>query len=501
MASKKLGIIFLVAVLLSFALGYLSSQVLPSTPFAQQDAFGKITEQLKSSYYYDISDEDISSAYIEHLRATINTYAAIHDDPYTRLEEIPISTSPSSNESFVGLGVFFNYVNQFDVLILDVLFNGSAFGKIYPNDIVIGVVVDTNDLLFQTLAKPSDVLTLLRGELNETKTLIIKNPDHVISYVDVTYRLISTPSVSTKDLGLDVGYIKIRSFDPFIKDINPGTAATFSDILFDLEQSILLNNPEEKSLIIDLRDNPGGSLVSLHNQGDTKTGPGILQQLVVRNTERPLFQMITGSNRSTSFYGGLLEPKPYTIKILVNENSASASEVLAASLQDALGSKLYGQPTFGKQFYQNVVYLFDINQVRYNLVYTEGIWTYGNGLNVKDQPLDVILLEQPAILNYERPLYQGALKFDDVSESLIAYQHFLNHYFNLTGDDLLRTDGYFDQKTQDAFFTLQIERELTATGHLDAETSQWIFNHYMTIKHHSNYDTQLIALLNVIRNG
>jgi len=211
--------------------------------------------------------------------------------------------------------------------------------------------------------------------------------------------------------------------------------------------------------------------------------------------------MIPKNNRAISFFGGMIETKPYTIKVLVNSKSASAAEVLAAVLQDTLGAELYGQPTFGKQFYQNVVYLFDINDVRYNLVYTEGIWTYGNGLNVKDNPLVVTPLEQSSVLNYEKPIYRGKLQYNDVSSSLIPYQYFLNHYFNFQGDDLLRTDGYFDQATQNAFSALQLDKNLTVSGHLDAPTSHWIFTYYMTMQYNTNYDTQLIELMDIIRNG
>ena len=500
MANKKLGIIFLVTVLLAFTLGYFSSQVIPQTPFRSQDMFDQITEEFRSSYYYSITDEDIAKAYIEQIRTTINTLGLLYDDPYTRLDEVSLSGSPSSSESYVGLGIYSTF-DGLNVVVLDVFYQGSVYGMIYPNDRIVGIQVNQVDVLFDDFESQTAVLRALRGDLNEQKTLIVKNPDDVIRYETITYNQIPTPSVETIDLGQDIAYIKINNFSPFIKDVTQGTSTIFSDLLFDLEQSILNLNSTEKTLIIDLRNNPGGSLSALHNQGQSDTPRGILQALIPRDTQYPMFQMQGREGQPNDFYGSLNAPKPYDIKVLVNENSASAAEVMAAALHVSLGTQLYGQPTFGKKYFQNVVHLFDIQDMRYNLVYTQGIWTYADGKNVIDNPLPVTLIDPSKILMGKKPIYQGELSFDEVHISLQNYQVFLNHYFNFEGHEKLRTDGYFDQATQNALLSLQFQQPtLNATGLLDYQTSQWIFNYYLMMQNVHIHDQQLNLLIEMIRN-
>ena len=155
-------------------------------------------------------------------------------------------------------------------------------------------------------------------------------------------------------------------------------------------------NGEGKTLIIDLRDNPG-ALTALHNQGVSSLIPGIAQQLLPRNIVAPLFTMIPRSGTVQVFEGALSQLKPYDIKVLVNEHSASAAEVLAAALQSRGGYELYGRPTYGKGVYQNQLRLSDINGIRYSLIYTEGQWYYGDSLNVSTTPLDVNLINNTGI--------------------------------------------------------------------------------------------------------
>ncbi|MFU8793161.1 MAG: S41 family peptidase [Acholeplasmataceae bacterium] len=501
MANKKLGILFLITVLLAFTLGYFSSQILPQTPFRSEDMFERINEEFRSSYYYNITDEDITTAYIEHIRAVISTYGALYDDPYTRLDETPLSITPSSAESYVGLGIYLTF-EAFDIKVLDVFYEGSVYGMIFPNDLIIGRVIDDEDALFEDFESQKDVLDALRGTLDEQKTLIVKNPDGVIRYETITYLSIPTPSVVTIDLGDDIAYIRINDFTPFIEGVTPGTSTIFSDVLYDLEQSLLNENPANKTLILDVRGNPGGSLSALHNQGQSDVAPGILQQLIPKNTDDPIFEMRNRTGTPEAFYGGLNQPKPYQIKVLVNEKSASASEVLAASLYASLGTEIYGQPTFGKKFFQNVIYLFDISDIRYNLIMTQGIWTYADGKNIVDDPLPVNLLDPTRILLSAQPIYEGEVMLNDVHTSLSLYQAFLNHYFEYEGAALLRTDGYFDQATRNAFLDLQLQQQtLSVTGRLDYQTSQWIFMHYQTMLNEPVYDQQLSNLIAMIRNG
>ena len=164
------------------------------------------------------------------------------------------------------------------------------------------------------------------------------------------------------------------------------------------------------------------------------------------------------------------------------------------------GYSLYGTLTYGKGVYQNTKIIRDVNDIRYSLVYTEGEWFYGDGLNVATDPLDVNIIEQEGIHALDLPIYGGLLSFNQVSSFLPSYQAFLNYYFDYSGASLLRTDGYFDLATQDALNAYQIDQGLLVTGTLNRETAISIHQLYMQQTYDIDYDIQLQNLIELIKS-
>lgn len=502
MANKKLGILFLVSVILAFLAGYYISVVIPSTPpESTNDVFDQITTSFRNFYYYDIDDVEVEAAFIASMKGIVESYAEANNDPYTRLVANPLSVTPSGDEMFVGIGIVF-VMEDLDLRVSFIYPDGAAEDLLFPNDLIVGIVIDSESLYFNTLRSEEEVISYLSGELNDTKTLIVVDPDQIEYQVTLTYIEIPTPSAYTVDLSEDhIVYIRITHFSGYIKDVTPGTAKIFSDILNELEASNLDINSQLKTLIIDLRDNPGGSLSALHNNENTSMIPGITQQLLTRNVEAPLFQMVPRSGEVSSFYGNLTSLKPYDIAILVNGRSASASEVLAAALHTNGGYTLYGNLTYGKGVYQNTINLYEISDIRYSLVFTEGKWFYDQGKNVHDDPLEVNIIEQDGVRALDMPVYGGEVGFNQVSSELGNYQAFLNYYYDLSGINELRTDGYFDLATQNAMEDFQLEQSLVVTGKLDRETAIRIHQIYMEDIQDLTKDVQLQTLLDLIKSA
>jgi carboxyl-terminal processing protease len=499
MVGKKLGILFLFSVVLAFFAGYFSSRVLPEfSPRNTQDIFEYITDSLEEYYLYDLEESEKNIAFVRSMEAIVEAYAALNQDPYTRVVSSPLSVTPGSDESFVGIGVAFAF-EGLNLRIGYVHHDGAAAGLIYPNDLITGIIENEQTILFQTLSSEEEVLGYLSGTLDETKSFLIQNPDEVIQVVDITYQAILTPSVYAVNLlEPNIAYIRITRFSSAPNANTMGTAGLFQELLNTLEETTLLSGESEKTLILDLRDNPGGSLSALHNQNEASQVPGIAQQLIQKNLDKSIFSMIPKSGEVQRFYGNLSQPKPYQIAVLVNENSASAAEVLAAALMEE-GYTIYGSETYGKGVYQNQVRITDIGDVRYSLIYTEGEWFYRNNLNVSTTPLEVTPLIQTGILGISMPVYQGPVEKDQVSLSLSLYQAFLNVYYELSGLSRLRTDGYFDQKTEDAIEDFQLEHELEVTGTLNIETARKIHDVYMALTNDLSNDMQLAQLVELIR--
>ncbi len=499
MVGKKLGILFLFSVILAFFAGYFSSRVLPEfSPRNTQDIFEFITDQLDEYYLYDLEESEKTIAFVQSMEAIVEAYAALNNDPYTRIVSSPLSITPGSDESFVGIGVSFLF-EDLNLRIGFVYPEGAAFGLIYPNDLITGIIINGNTVLFQSLSSEQEVLSYLSGALGETKSFLIQNPDGALNVIDVTYQAIETPSVYAVNLlEENIAYIKIARFSAAPNANTLGTAGLFQELLNTLEETTLANGASEKTLILDLRDNPGGSLSALHNQNESSQVPGIAQQLIQKNLDRSIFTMIPKSGEVQRFYGNLSQPKPYQIAILVNENSASAAEVLAAALMEE-GYTLYGSETYGKGVYQNQIRITEIEDVRYSLIYTEGEWFYGNNLNVSTTPLEVTSLMQTGIKGISMPVYHGPVEIDQVSSSLALYQSFFNVYYDLVGLSKLRTDGYFDQKTEDIISQFQLEHELLVTGTLNLQTARKVHDIYMALSTDLSNDRQLIALIEILR--
>lgn len=498
MVSKKLGIMFLAGVILAFFAGFFAERILPSSPASNSsDMFEYIIESFDNYYYYDIDNEEVHDAFIASMEATINTIAEKNGDPYTRLLATPLASGASDDEKYVGIGVSFVFEDN-DLRVGYVYPQSSAHLKLYPNDLIIGIKHEETVTYFKDLEDNDDVLEAISGNESELKEFIVKNPDGLEYTVTITYKEILTPTAQAKDLGeANIAYLKIERFAGS-SAVTPGTAQVFQNELNLLEQTILQG--ENKTLILDLRDNPGGALTALHNQGITSLLPGITQQLLVRNLERPLFTMIPKSGTVQTFYGALAQRKTYDIKVLVNEHSASASEVLAAALQAEGGYELYGRPTYGKGVYQNQVRLQDIEGIRYYLVYTEGKWFYDGDKNVEDIPLVVNEIENTGIKSIEMPVYEGEMSYDNVYPALSKYQAFLNVYYGLTGLDVLRTDGYFDQKTRDKVFQFNTEHEINSQK-IGLLTARKIHEIYMNDLFDLTKDVELQTLISMIKNG
>ncbi|MFA6800909.1 MAG: S41 family peptidase [Acholeplasmataceae bacterium] len=493
METKKLGILFLFSVILAFFAGYFSSNLVESKMVIESDEiFDYITKAFDEYYYYEIDSDDVYDAFIKSMNAVVDSYAENNNDPYTKINAVASNITSSKVESFVGMGIDF-YFDGLNLRVIDVNDSSSLYLNLFPYDLITGVVEDEEIIYFDDLESTDDVLTYLQGQLDETQVIIVENVYGEIYQLSFTYNEIDTPSTYTLDLGYDdIGYIKIDSFNGYSEGVTVGTNYVFNTLLRQLETTTLLD--ENSTLILDLRDNPGGSLTALNNKG-TNLNPGITQLLLPYSLTHSIFNLVDKNDDVIEYYGGLSTEKTYDIKVLVNENSASASEVLAASMY-SYGYTLYGHQTYGKGVYQNSIYLNDIRNVSYYLTYTEGIWNYDDDKNVMTEPLPVTEIVQSGILTLDLPVFMYTLSYDMVDSTLVDYQKFLNVYFENNYD--LRTDGYYDIITENLVKLYQLEKGITQTGTINLETAQHIYADFKVMSNDANNDAQLQALLAMI---
>lgn len=175
---------------------------------------------------------------------------------------------------------------------------------------------------------------LLRGEAGTPVTVVVETPEGKQYRLKMNRARVEIPSIEeTKmvDSSNGIGYIKLSNFQK-------NTPADFDRAVAQLGQQGM------RSLILDLRDNPGGAL---------DAAVAIVDRFIARGTivstkGRNLAENMTYSAAPTSQIGNL------PLIVLINENSASASEILAAAIADHQRGTIIGQRSFGKGVVQTI---------------------------------------------------------------------------------------------------------------------------------------------------
>ena len=179
------------------------------------------------------------------------------------------------------------------------------------------------------------VISMIRGEEGtKVKLTIVKSTTKKIVDLTLTRKKFRVPSTESKMIGEDVGYIRYFAFDV-------GGAQEF------VKESDLLKEKGAKGLIIDLRQNFGGSVDDAIAMG----------RLFVKNGK--IVSLKTRGKLVESYSGDGSGDESFPLVVLVNRYSASASELFAGAIQDNNRGVLVGEVTFGKGSVQAILNLSD----------------------------------------------------------------------------------------------------------------------------------------------
>ncbi len=264
----------------------------------------------------------------------VEGYVAGLDEPYTVYynEEETIALLESSTGEFGGVGIT---IMQ-DVTTMQMSF--STIHKDCPGEEAgfrVGDIlykVDGEDVTGQDL---DHVITKIRGEVGSQVELTVLRGDNYEEYTaTLTRTLIQNQSVSHEMLDDHIGYIEITGFEDT-------TTGQFEKALQEL------NEQKMESLIVDLRGNPGGNLSVVVEMCDMILPEGTIVSIEDRNGKGEVFT----SDEEHKLNVPLV--------VLVNGNSASASEIFAGAVKDYKVGTLVGTTTFGKGIVQNIYSLPD----------------------------------------------------------------------------------------------------------------------------------------------
>ncbi|MBU5212156.1 MULTISPECIES: S41 family peptidase [Heyndrickxia] len=413
---------------------------------------------IKGSYVEEVDDQQLVEGAIQGMVSTL-------DDPYSIYMDAKTASkfNQTLESSFEGIGAEVT-AKDGKILIVSPYKNSPAEKSgLKPKDEIIkidGESIEGLDLYQAT--------TKIRGKKGTTVTLDIKR-EGVSKALQFKVKRDEIPMetvfASIKYEGnKPIGYIEITQFS---KD----TAKDFKRELKKLEKQNM------KGLIIDVRGNPGGLLLSVQE---------ILDTLVT--SQKPYYQIQQRDGEKLPYYSNLEKSKPYSIAVLVDEGSASASEILAGALKEAEGYTLIGEKTFGKGTVQDAVPMGDGSTIKltmYKWLTPNGNWIHHKGI----QP--TIEMKQPDYF-YIHPLeVEETLKPDMNNEQVKIAQKMLDGLGYSPG----RSDGYYNQKTKTAVRAFQNQVSLPATGELDVKTAQRLEEEIISAIKDEKNDLQLQVAL------
>jgi len=310
----------------------------------------EVLDVLNENYFENVDDQALYEEAIRGMVAGIG-------DPYTSYftKDEYASFNEKMEGSYEGIGVVVSYGESEDIIVVVAPFKNSPGEKagVKPSDRIIAV--DEVDVIGMPL---DEVVSRIKGEKGTTVVLTMRRGEEEID-IPIVRDVIEVPTVEQKMLDGQIGYIQMSGFDLI-------TEEQFKKALSDLEKQ------NEKGLIIDLRNNPGGYL---------HICVAIVEELLDKGMMVVYTEDKAGNKEELITEDSNKFDKP--LVILINGNSASASEILAGAIKDHEKGVLVGETTFGKGLVQRTFDLDDQSAIKVTIsrYYTpDGYYIHGVGI-------------------------------------------------------------------------------------------------------------------------
>lgn len=443
MKNKKISfgkyIISLVVVaLISGGLVYwlTTSDIFQSSSISQNDLYKvhALYDDIKENYYEDVDSDELVEGALEGMTDAL-------DDPYTSYlgkQEAKEFTDSLSGD-FEGIGATLTIADNLpEVSEAPVKDSPAEKAGLRANDKILEV--DGQKTKGKDL---SAVVQTIRGKKGSTVKLAVERDDETFE-VDIKRDTIPLESLQYEldDQQQDIGSIEIASF-------NENTAQELKDAIKSLRKQ------GAKSFVIDLRQNPGGYLDQVEEMASMFLEDG--KNIVQFGTD----DEITGKSKaSEKLDGGFKVNEPTTV--LVDKDSASASEIFAAALKESADVPIIGTHTFGKGTVQSVSDFSDDSEVKM----TVQKWLTPKGEWINEKGVEPTIEVDRPDYAYLPPLPKDEeLKNGDQSDTIKNLNKFLQALdYETKGDQ-------FNKQTEQAVKDFQGKHELKQTGSVNEETS------------------------------
>lgn len=296
-------------------------------PIDEIRSLSEVFDKIQRNYVEEVDDKTLLENAIRGMLSGLDPHSA-----YLNREEYKVLRTSTSGK-FGGLGIVVGMENGFVKVISPIDDTPAQRKGIKSGDIIIRL--DEKPVKGMTL---DAAVKIMRGEpgSNITLTVVREGLDKPFK-VTITRDVIRVKSVKSRTLEAGYGYLRISQFQK-------GSGAELLEAIRDLKKE---NDGELKGVVLDLRNNPGGLLDEAVNVSDIFLEKGT----IVSAKGRSRGSEYQRQAKSIDFINGA------HMVVLVNEGSASASEIVAGALQDHKRAIIMGKRTFGKASVQTIVEL------------------------------------------------------------------------------------------------------------------------------------------------
>jgi carboxyl-terminal processing protease len=432
--------------------------------------FNSMLKFIQDMYYEGLTDQDGLKAALKGMMSVLDDYSAFYDKEETE------ALNNTLNGNFTGIGAALEKFDRYIVIVK--IYENSPAEKagLIEGDIITAVngesVADKD---------PTQVAAMIRGEEGTVVNITIKRGS-IVKDFSIIRGVVNINPVRYRIEG-KTAYIKIESF-------SSGASQKFNEALS------AINKNKIRKIILDLRGNPGGYVNEAVNIAKKLIPPGIVTTLDYKSDK--ISDQTYISNQKNPFY---------ILAVLVDQKTASASEILAGAIEDSESGFLIGQNTFGKGVFQSIYSVLTPEAfLKYSKLYgeqyvTNNEWmsyygvipdpdeilgtiklTTGYYLTPKGRKIDGVGLKP----NFEVANPADSLGLDLAAAGLLSntgtieMDHYSNDVYN--AEMILKASGYLtstpDRKfgfdTAEAVENYQKDKNLQPTGKIDIKTRDFL---------------------------
>lgn len=426
-------VIFLTAGITTIALTFGDEKVESLAPdkHAEFEKLYSTYDKIKDDYYEEVDEEKL-------VDGAINGMIKSLDDPYSAYMDKKEASSfhESISSSFEGIGAEIQEQDGQIMVVSPIKGSPAEKAGVKPNDIILSVDGKSVEGL-----SSSEAVLKIRGEKG-TKVYLSISRAGESEPIKLTIKRDTIPIETVYAEMLDDGVAKIQ--------VTSFSEHTVQELKTALEE---MSKKDMKGLVLDLRGNPGGLLDQAIKMASLFIPNGkVVLQVEDRSGKKDVYKSEND--------GELKIP----VVVLIDDGSASASEIVAAAVSESADIPLIGVKSFGKGTVQTAQDFEDGSNFKYTAakwLTPEGNWIHKKGI----KPDITVKLPDYASLPYISP--DKELKASDSSSEVKAAEEMLKE----AGHDPGKIDGFFDEATKNAVIAFQREQKIKETGTIKDDTT------------------------------